>query len=46
MTFNNPFKYAKAKELFIAPEGMYTGQVGYLQNNKAVWRVVAMQHLL
>ena len=27
MTFNNPIKYAKQKELFIAPEGMYTGQV-------------------
>ena len=28
VTFNNPVKYGKVKELFIAPEGMYTGQVG------------------
>lgn len=27
VTFNNPVRYAKAKELFIAPEGLYTGQV-------------------
>lgn len=26
VTFNNPVKYGKQKELFIAPEGMYTGQ--------------------
>lgn len=30
VTFNNPIKYAKQKELFIAPEGMYTGQVRQL----------------
>ena len=27
VTFNNPVRYGKAKELFIAPEGLYTGQV-------------------
>lgn len=27
VTFNNPIKYGKAKELFIAPEGLYSGQV-------------------
>ncbi len=27
VSFNNPIKYGKAKELFIAPEGLYSGQV-------------------
>ena len=27
VSFNNPVKYGKAKELFIAPEGLYSGQV-------------------
>ena len=27
VSFNSPIRYGKAKELFIAAEGMYSGQV-------------------
>lgn len=30
VTFRNPIRYQHQKELFIAPEGLYTGQVGSL----------------
>ena len=29
VSFNSPIRYGKAKELFIAAEGMYSGQVCY-----------------
>ena len=32
MTFNNPVRYGKMKELFIAPEGLYTGQVSLVRH--------------
>jgi hypothetical protein len=31
VVFNSPIAYGKVKELFIAPEGLYTGQV-FLSN--------------
>lgn len=36
VTFNNPVRYAKAKELFIAPEGLYTGQFIYAGRKAAL----------
>jgi len=38
VTFNNPIKYGKAKELFIAPEGLYSGQVRLQCLRTNTWR--------
>ncbi len=36
LTFRNPIRYGLKKELFIAPEGLYSGQVRSLACT-AVW---------
>lgn len=47
VTFRNPIKYKQDKELFIAAEGLYTGQVGVVEQEPTYpFQAVVTGHFL
>lgn len=44
VTFNNPIQFGKKKELFIAPEGLYSGQVSFQASLWERFRLIVISH--